>query len=179
MIKAAKVLATVVHLLARLLAVGALLGMLYVMLMVTYEVVLRQTNQPGITGYVEYVEVALTLTVFLALGETERRRAHVSVEMVIGRLKGPAYVAVRALSGGAAAVVAILLAWASWDVLADSLARGEYKLGLVSIPMWPARAAVFAGFAVLAMEQVITAVEDIVHRDDPVEEEPGLASYGV
>lgn len=175
----AKAAAGLIHLLARILALGSLVGMVAVLLLVTYDVAMRQTNRPGLTGVVEYVEIALALTVFFALGESERRRSHVSVDVVLSRLKGKAYTIVRVAGGVTAALVAILLAWASWDVLADSLARGEYKLGLVSIPMWPARTAVFAGFLVLALEQVVTAVEDILHRDDPLEEDPAFAGHGL
>lgn len=180
MITIARGAASIVHLLARLLAVLSLAGMAYVMLMVVYDVAMRNLDKPGITGLVEYVEIGLILTVFLALGEAERRRAHVSVDVLTGRLKGRAYAVIRITGGVAAALVAILLAWASWTVLVDSVARGEYQLGVVSLPMWPARAAVFAGFLVLALEQVVTAVEDIINRGAPDDdEEAALAGYGV
>lgn len=179
MITIAKGAASVVHFLARLLALLSLFGMAYVMLMVVYDVAMRNLGRPGVTGLVEYVEIGLMLAVFFALAEAERRRAHVSVDVLTGRLKGKAYMIVRISGGVAAAVVAILLAWASWTVLADSIARGEYKLGVVSLPMWPARAAVFAGFLVLALEQVVTAVEDIINRGQPEEEDPELLSHGI
>lgn len=179
MITLARSAASVIHGLTRVLAAISLLGMLFVMLIVVYDVAVRHTGYPGVTGIVEYVEVGLALTVFFALGEAERRRAHVSVDLILGRLKRRSYVTVRTAAGVAAAVVAILLAWASLDVLADSIARGEYKLGLVSIPMWPARAAVFAGFAVLALEQVVSAIEDVLGGRAPLGGDPASAGHGL
>lgn len=155
--------AAAIHAVSRLLSIISMVAMAFVMFLVVYDVFLRTSGQPEIRGLVEYAEIGLVLTAFFALGETERRRDHVSVTAVLGRLHGLPYVVTRVAGGVAAAAVAVLLAWASWDILADSLARGEYKLGLVRLPMWPARAAVFAGFLLLALEQVVTAVEDVVH----------------
>lgn len=159
----ARTAAALIHLVSRVLAVVSIIGMACVMVLVVYDVFLRTSGQRELRGLVEYAEIGLVLTAFFALGETERRRDHVSVTAILGRLRGAPYVVTRLAGGFAAAAVAVLLAWASYDVLADSLARGEYKLGLVRLPMWPARAAVFAGFLLLALEQVVTAVEDISH----------------
>lgn len=158
--------AATVHALARAMSVVSVLGMLFVMLLVTYNVVLRLTGQSEVRGIVEYVELAMAVLAFFALGEAERRRQHVSMSSLVDRLSGTAYRIVRVLGGVGAALVAVLLAWASWDVLAAALETGEYKLGLVRLPMWPARVAVFAGFLVLALEQIVTAVEDARRRPD-------------
>lgn len=154
--------ASAVHAVSRLLGLISMVAMAFVMLLVVYDVFLRTSGQRELRGLVEYAEIGLVLTAFFALGETERRRDHVSVTAVLSRLRGTAYIVLRVAGGVTAAGVAVLLAWASWDILADSLARGEYKLGLVRLPMWPARTAVFAGFLLLALEQVVTAVEDVV-----------------
>jgi TRAP-type C4-dicarboxylate transport system permease small subunit len=162
----ARVLASIIHALSRALAVFSIAGMLFVMVLVVYTVALRELGQPGVRGTVEYSELGMAITAFFALGEAERRRQHVSVDAILGRLKGRAYQMLRIAGGVAAAFVAVLLAWASWTVLADSVAAGEYKLGLVRLPMWPARLAVFAGFLILALEQIVTAVEDALHRPE-------------
>lgn len=175
MFRVGRIAAAGIHLLARAFAVIALVGLVFVMLIMCYDVLMRNLDRPGVIGIVEYVEVGLILTVFFALGETERRRRHVSVDLLMGRLKGWSYTALRITAGVVAALIAVLLAWASWDALASSLARGEYKLGLVSIPMWPARLAVFIGFLVLAMEQVVSAVEDILSGGSPEEDDMAAA----
>lgn len=162
----ARVLARIIHAMSAGLAVFSVLGMLFVMLVVVYNVGLRELGQPGVRGIVEYSELGMAVTAFFALGEAERRRQHVSVDAILGRLKGHAYQALRIAGGVAAAFVAVLLAVASWHVLSDSLASGEYKLGLVRLPMWPARVAVFAGFLILALEQIVTAIEDAAHRPE-------------
>ncbi|NYE35838.1 TRAP-type C4-dicarboxylate transport system permease small subunit [Nocardioides cavernae] len=162
-------LASTIHALSRGLAVFSIAGMVFVMLIVVWNVTLRELGQPGVKGIVEYSELGMAVTAFFALGEAERRRQHVSVDAILGRLKGRTYQVLRIAGGVAAAFIAVLLAWASWNVLSDSLATGEYKLGLVRLPMWPARLAVFAGFLVLALEQIVTAVEDAIERPvDPV-----------
>ncbi len=166
MTSVARAVAGTIHALSRVLAVISIAGMLFVMMLVVYNVALRELDQPGVKGIVEYSELGMAITAFFALGEAERRRQHVSVDAILGRLKGRAYQALRITGGVAAAFVAVLLAWASWTVLADSVAAGEYKLGLVRLPMWPARLAVFAGFLILALEQIVTAVEDAIDRPE-------------
>ncbi|PXY28942.1 hypothetical protein DI005_29740 [Prauserella sp. PE36] len=156
--------AATVHALSRALAVVSIVGMVFIMLLIVYNVVLRELGKQEVTGTVEYVELAMALTAFFALGEAERRRQHVSMSSLVDRLKGPAYRIVRLAGGIGAALVAILLAWASWSVLSAAFETGEYKLGLVRLPMWPARLAVFAGFLILALEQIVTAVEDVRAR---------------
>lgn len=166
----ARWVAWAIHALSRTLAIISIVAMAFLMLAVVYDIFLRETGQAEIRGLVEYAEIALVLTAFFALGETERRRQHVSVYFILDRLQGRAYSMLRITGGVLAALVAILLAVASYDILQDSLARGEFKLGLVRIPMWPARLAVFLGFLILALEQVVTAVEDALHRPDPEEQ---------
>lgn len=162
--KVARVIARIIHALSASLAVISIVGMIFVMLIVVYNVALRELDRPGVKGIVEYAELGMAITAFFALGEAERRRQHVSVDAVLNRLKGRPYQVLRIAGGVAAAFVAVLLAVASWHVLSDSLATGEYKLGLVRLPMWPARLAVFAGFLILALEQIVTAIEDAMHR---------------
>lgn len=156
------VTAAAIHLASRVVSVIAVLGMIFVMMIVVYNVGLREADQPPLRGIVEYVEIGMVITAFFALGEAERRRQHVSVNEVLEKLKGPLYTILRIGGGVAAAFIAILLAWAAFEVLSDSLARGEYKVGLVRVPMWPARTAVFIGFLILALEQVVTAIDDVI-----------------
>ncbi|ASR37680.1 hypothetical protein BAY61_24760 [Prauserella marina] len=157
-------LAATIHALSRSLAVVSIAGMVFIMLLVVYNFVLRELGKPEVPGVVEYVELAMALTAFFALGEAERQRRHVSMTSVLDKLRGRTYQIVRMVGGIGAAFVAVLLALASWEVLAAALDTGEYKLGLVRLPMWPARLAVFAGFLILALEQIVTAVEDVRAR---------------
>lgn len=168
----ARGIAQLIHGLSRTLAVFSIAGMIFVMLTVVYNIVLRQLGRPELLGVVEYAELGMAVTAFFAIGEAERRRQHVSVDAILGRLQGRAYQAIRIAGGVGAAFIAVLLAWASWNVLSDSLATGEYKLGLVRLPMWPARLAVFCGFLILALEQIVTAIEDAIDRptSDPIAE---------
>jgi TRAP-type C4-dicarboxylate transport system permease small subunit len=165
--KAARSVAAVIHALSRVVALFSIAGMIFVMLLVVWNVAMRETGQSEVDGIVEYSELGMVITAFFALGEAERRRQHVSVDAILGNLKGRAYQVLRITGGFAAALIAVLLAWASWDVLTDSIARGEYKLGLVRLPMWPARLAVFTGFLILALEQVVTAIEDARSKPEP------------
>jgi TRAP-type C4-dicarboxylate transport system permease small subunit len=159
--------AAVIHALSKTVAVISILGMIFLMFLIVWNVTLRFTGHTEMAGVTEYAELAMAVTAFFALGEAERRRQHVSMVSFLVRLRGRTFQVVRMIGGIGGAFVAVLLALASWHVLSDSIATGEYKLGLVRLPMWPARTAVFIGFLVLALEQIVTAVEDILN-DVPV-----------
>jgi TRAP-type C4-dicarboxylate transport system permease small subunit len=156
--------ASVIHTLSKTVAVVSILAMIFLMFLITWNVVLRFTGHTEMAGVTEYAELAMAATAFFALGEAERRRQHVSMVSFLVRLRGRTFQVVRMIGGVGGALVAVLLALASWHVLSDSIATGEYKLGLVRLPMWPARTAVFVGFLILALEQIVTAVEDILNQ---------------
>jgi TRAP-type C4-dicarboxylate transport system permease small subunit len=158
----ARALASTIHGLARSAAVLAAVAMTFIMVIVVYNVVLRELHQPPLRGIVEYVEVGMAIAAFLALGETERRRRHVGVDEILERLKGPVYAGVRIAGTVASVFIVGILAWTAGVVFFDSVSRGEFRVGLIQIPMWPARLAVFAGFIILALEQLVSGVEDVM-----------------
>lgn len=176
----ARAFAATVHAVARGAAFLAVIAIAFIMLIVVYNVFLREVDQPPLRGIVEYVEVGMAVAAFFALGETERRRRHVGVDEILQRAKGPWYDVLRITGAVASVFIAVILAVTAWIVLMDSFARGEYRVGLVQIPMWPARLAVFVGFTVLALEQIVSAVEDVIshHRGEKVGFDP-IADAGV
>jgi TRAP-type mannitol/chloroaromatic compound transport system permease small subunit len=59
---------------------------------------------------------------------------------------------------------ALFVSWAAWLTAMEGLAsmeRGEFRFGIVAVPVWPAKLVIpigLAGLAVALMAKVVTAV---------------------
>ncbi len=123
--------------------------------MITYEVVARYLfNAPTIWAE-ELSRVFLVWGTFLAMAALLRRRSHISITLVTGRL-GPAgrrgaelvaLTVVAALSG--------IALWYGWAIAADSLARGRTTATMLDLPQGLLEAAVPLGFALLLAQALV------------------------
>lgn len=134
---------------------GAYLGALVILALMfatTADVVRRATSGKSIAGITEGSEVVLAIAVFLGLAYAQRAQVHVSTSVVVDRVPP----AVAAIMRTVALVVAC--AFFAWVVDAnvgkalDSVESGEYRFGLLKVPVWPARIAIAIGLALLTLE---------------------------
>ncbi|WP_114905352.1 TRAP transporter small permease subunit [Ornithinimicrobium murale] len=130
------------------------LCLVVIMLLTTADVVLRRIFDTRLPGTIEYSELFLGLGVFLGLGLAHRMGSHVSTSAVTDRLGNrPAQVAiVLGLLCGAALLV--LAVGATADKAMTAMEFGETRIGLVRVPIWPARIALAIGLAVFLLEVV-------------------------
>lgn len=170
--RAADRVAGLVGWVSRVLAWVSMSAMAFMMLLTVYDVARRNLGMQSVVGAIAYAEVALVVVAFFALGETQRRRDHVSVDALVKRLPARTYRVVMTVSHLAGIVVAALLAYASYDLMVESIQDGEYRLGLVRVALWPARLAVFSGFLAWSLQLAETMWgewHDTPVRDDAVE----------
>lgn len=143
---------------ARPLAWLAALLLFAFLLLNTADVVARTLDVTRVRGVIEYTEVGLVLVVFLALAPAFASRMHISVDLVTARL--PPRVAAGVEAAGLA-VCSGLVAWwtyAATLVAIDSTRRGEYRFGLVEVPVWPARIVVPIGVGCLLAYLLVRVV---------------------
>lgn len=121
----------------------------------TADVVSRTLDVTRVRGVIEYTEIGLVLVVFLALAPAFASRMHISVDVVTARL--PPRIAAGVEAAGLA-VCSGLVAWwtyAATLVAIDSTRSGEYRFGLVEVPVWPARIVVPVGVGCLLAYLVV------------------------
>jgi TRAP-type C4-dicarboxylate transport system permease small subunit len=131
--------------------IGAV-GIVVIMLATVSDVLRRWVQGRSVPGVVEGSELVLVVSVFLGLGLAERMGVHVSTSVVTDRL--PTRVA-GMLNAIGLVVVFLFLVWilaASADRALRSYISGEYRFGLMQIPLWPGRTAIAVGFLVLLLE---------------------------
>lgn len=126
--------------------------LLLVMVAIGVDVFLRNVRGAPLGGVVEWSEVGLVVLAFLAIGAAQRSDSHIAVTSVFDRLpllgQRIAHVTVTLVG----VVVCLVLFWYSLQLAITAFQTGEYRLGAARAPMWPARSAVAAGFALWAAQ---------------------------
>lgn len=144
-----------VHAAARLAALISALCVVALMLTTTADVLRRTATGRALPGSVEYGELLMVGMVFLGLAYAQHQKEHVSVSVLTSRLPVRSAMVVR--TTGMLTMVGFLL-WlsvAAYGEAMRSLASGEYRFGLLQVPMWPARLVIPVGVALLALETLI------------------------
>jgi TRAP-type C4-dicarboxylate transport system permease small subunit len=143
------------------LAFVAGLGIVGLMLLTVADVALRKLAGRGIPGTLEISEVALVAVVFAALMAAEVNNVHVRTPILVERLSGRVANLAKMLG---LVPAALFVSWAAWLTAMEGLAsmeRGEFRFGIVAVPVWPAKLVIpigLAGLAVALMVKVVTAV---------------------
>ena len=146
------------------LAIGLVLlgsvGMMLSMLICVADV--TGTNFFGwpVPGTLEITESTMVLIVFGALAYTQEKRGHIRVELLHGymspRIKSLMDVVTHAL----AFVFFALLGWQSFGELSYSWEIREATMGTIRFPLYPARALLTIGSALLIAQLALDVIAD-------------------
>lgn len=139
-----------------------------VMILMSLDVFNRLFTGQSIRGAFEMVETLMVFLVFLGIAHAERTDAHVRVRLVTGRLPPMAAEITRSFGNAMALGIVVWMAWATTGVAQSSVARGEFRMGLVNFPIWPARIVVAVGLWLLSVELLLTvskSIRRILHRE--------------
>jgi TRAP-type C4-dicarboxylate transport system permease small subunit len=140
------------------LAVLALLAILFVN---GTEILLRRLTGSGLGGVVELSEVLLVCAVYFALAYAMQEGAHVSTSVVTGRLPVKVRASLRAVGFLLAAGVFLWITWETGQRGWTSFQRGETRMGLREVPIWPGRLAIPIGMALLTMQALYAAADQL------------------
>ncbi len=134
-------------------------------LVTAIDVVLRSTTNRGLPGAIEITEVVLVIAVFLGMMTASTEGMHISATLLTDRLPRVAARVTRIVG----AVVSIGIAgWVLYGTALRALASlhaGEYRFGIISVPVWPARLAIVIGVAGLLFALVLHLVDLIRARE--------------
>lgn len=130
--------------LAGALALVAIGGLILV------QVVLRQVGGL-LPGGDDLTAFSMAACAMLPLAYAFRHGAHIRVDLIIGRLRGASRTAMEAVALGLAAAMALLFAWASVDLVSDSIEFEEVAQGMLAVPLWIPQTFMAAGAVVFAV----------------------------
>jgi TRAP-type C4-dicarboxylate transport system permease small subunit len=131
-----------------LLAIGGL---------ILVQVVLRQVGGL-LPGGDDLTAFSMAACAMLPLAYAFRHGAHIRVDLLIGRLSGAGRTVMEAVALGLAAMMALLFAWASVDLVSDSVEFEEVAQGMLAVPLWMPQSFMAAGAVVFA----IALLDDLV-----------------
>jgi TRAP-type C4-dicarboxylate transport system permease small subunit len=145
------------------LALGMLAGAAAfgVMWLIDANVLMRKLFNQPVTGTLEITEAALVLIIFLGLAYTQRRRGHIRVTLVTRHLPQSArdllYILVMLIGAGLTA----WYTWAAYTYAIRSYNINEMEWGVLIFHVWPIKAAISVGWALLSVQFLLDAIRHI------------------
>jgi TRAP-type C4-dicarboxylate transport system permease small subunit len=126
-------------------------------LLIMGNVVARQLGRV-IPSADDLTAFAVAGSAMLPLAYTFRHAAHIRVDLVIGRLRGGPRRALEALVLAIGALMIGFFAYATFDLMTDSLEFEELSQGMLKVPLWLPQLALPVGAGLFAL----ALVDDLV-----------------
>lgn len=138
-------------------------------LLVSYDVFMRNFFGSAMTGVAEYVsEWLMPATVLFALAYTERKHEHIRVTIIEDAIKDGPQRALRILGQLTSVTVAVVLTWSSYHLALDSLVlRETVPMGTELLAVWPLKVVVFAGWLWLSVQTLANLIVIISPQQSP------------
>jgi TRAP-type C4-dicarboxylate transport system permease small subunit len=141
----------------------AALLLIYMVVHIILEIILRNYFDASTNTMGEYVGYATGAMAFLALGHTFVSRKHVRVSLMRRFFKGNVAIAVELLCLALTFAMFAFMARYVWLILARDFIRGSVSPGLVPTPTWYIAAAIFAGIVIFLIQLVASAIDTVIN----------------
>ena len=129
------------------------------MCLVFTDVIGRKLFNSPVQGTVELSELALPAVVYLGVAYVQARREHIKLELFSSRLSELAKLAQGMFVTLLSLAICLIITFQIGDSAWVSVSIAEHTMGVVDIPVWPAKGAVFIGFLLLSVRLAIQLVE--------------------
>ena len=140
-------------------------------LLMTADAIGRKTFGAG-PGALEFSEALMVGAVFLPLMYCQRHREHVFVSVATDWLPRR----VRFILDGLAALLGLaifaLLTWLAIQKAWDAWLLKEYRVAMITVPIWPFRWLIPLGTGFLCLQLALTAIQDLREGFSPSGREP-------
>ena len=156
-----------------LLNLVAALVILGIMLLGVAQIASRKLLNLPIPGYIDFIEIVMTLFAFIGLAYTERLGGHIRMEVILGRLKGRTLFALELFGVVLAIVIVAILMWYGFTHFLRAWQIGDTTID-ASLPLWPSKLVVPFAFAVLEVRLLIELVGFLRLVQHPTSEQVGV-----
>jgi len=129
------------------------------MLMVAIDAIGRKV-WTALPGALEFSETLMVPAVFLPLMFIQMKREHVFVGAVTNHLSLRTQALLDGISATIGAVLFALLTWLAFDKALSATIVQEYRVALISVPIWPFRWFIPLGTGLMVFQLVLTAIEE-------------------
>jgi TRAP-type C4-dicarboxylate transport system permease small subunit len=149
-----QVFARFAHKVAAALGAISALMIAFCMFTISIEVIFRLLAGRSISGLIEINETMMAVIFAFGLALAQKQKEHVNVELVIAVLGIKARRVLSILSTLCALVFISWLMVATLEEGIKSFTIREFRFGLLSVPIWPAKLAIPLGIAALIFEMI-------------------------
>lgn len=138
----------------KLLALIASITIMAIMLIGVYQVFGRKLLNFPVPGYVDVIEMLMTVFAFLAISYTQRLGGHVRMEIILVRLKGRVLYGLEVFGTLVAITVVVILMYFGYEHFLRAWEIGDSTIDL-ELPIWPSKLLVPFAFLLLTIRLVI------------------------
>jgi TRAP-type C4-dicarboxylate transport system permease small subunit len=151
---------TIIDAISRLLSLIAGVAILYIMVITIADVTRRNVlDGRSIPAAVEYAEVLLVAIAYLSLAFAQRQGGHIAVGLLTDRLPTRVAASMRLVAGLFGTAILTWAMVATWQLGLQSMDRGEYRQGLIGVPIWPVRLIIPIGLGLLILQFMFNLLE--------------------
>ncbi len=136
---------------------AAAMVILGLMLLAVVQVVGRSVFNQPVSGYVDLVEISMTVFAFLGLSYCQKLGGHVRMEIIIGRFKGRVFWALEVFGILVAIFIISVLMYYGWLHFLRAWEIGDSTMDIM-LPLWPSKLLVPIAFAMLLVRLLIQLV---------------------
>ncbi|MGX1100930.1 TRAP transporter small permease [Amorphus sp. MBR-141] len=129
---------------------GLLIGI--IALAIGLDVLLRNLGFVGLKGMIELIEYALFALTFIGITPALRRGAHVSVDILLMKLRGPSRRILLLVTRTLSVLIAAMVCLAAWVALRDAMSSGAMIYKNFIFPEWVLFAVILGGMLLFTIE---------------------------
>lgn len=139
------------------------------MIFTTADVIARYVVGSPLKGAYEISEILFLSAVLLGLSYTQLYKEHVRVDLLINHLSPRTNLVLETFMLLLAFFIYGLFTWRGWGAFLKSFDSGEFRWGLIPIPLWPARLMIPIGaFALCLMftGEILVNIGKLLHKKE-------------
>ncbi len=151
----------------KLLNLIAALVILGIMLIGTYQIFGRKFLNAPVPGYVDWIEMIMTVFAFAAISYTQRLGGHVRMEIILGRMQGRLLYFFEIFGTLCAIFIIAVLGYYGYEHFLRAFEIGDSTID-IELPVWPSKLLVPFAFGILMVRLIIQLIGFIrlfIHPD--------------
>ncbi len=146
--------------LERVAALAASVIVLGLMFLTTADVVGRYAFNQPVPGAYEISELLLIGIVFLPVASVQSLPGHIRLEVFESKLTQRARLALDIFGHLIGLFIMSIMTWQAWLLAWRVWVLKEYSVGIVQVPVWPAKAAFVFGIGLLCTRLILDIMHD-------------------
>ena len=135
----------------------ASLVIMLVMFIGVFQVFGRKLINLPVPGYVDVIEMVMTVFAFISIAYCQRLGGHIRMEIILGRLKGRILYTFEVFATLVALGIVLLLMYFGFEHFERAWSIGDSTID-IEIPIWPSKFLVPLAFATLAIRLIVQLI---------------------